>query len=81
MAGNSRGFWVGDPCKPDGEPCEGGDECCGGYCTQDASGKLVCGKVKQGCAQEFDKCVVSTDCCDYPTFQCVNGHCARWKIN
>jgi hypothetical protein len=81
MAGNSRGFWVIDPCKPDGEACEGGDECCGGFCVQSAStGKLVCGKVASGCAKEFDKCAQPTDCCDYPKFSCINGFCARWKI-
>lgn len=80
MAGNSRGFWVIDPCKEDGEPCEGGDECCGGFCIKKPSGEKVCGKASSGCAQEFDKCVQSIDCCDYPKFQCVNGHCARWQI-
>jgi len=82
MAGNSRGFWVIDPCKEDGQPCEGGDECCGGYCVPvPGSTEMVCGKTAVGCAQEFDKCVQNTDCCDYPTFQCVNGHCARWGID
>jgi len=82
LAGNTRGFWVADPCKPDGQPCEGGDECCGGYCTQQGgTGPLLCGKALVGCAKEFDKCVQHTDCCDYPKFQCVNGHCARWQIN
>jgi hypothetical protein len=82
LAGNTRGFWVADPCKPDGQPFEGGDECCGGYCTQQGgTGPLVCGKALVGCAKEFDKCVQATDCCDYPKFQCVNGHCARWQIN
>jgi hypothetical protein len=80
MAGNSRGFWVVDPCKQDGQPCEGGDECCGGYCTQSSTGALVCGTASAGCSKEFDKCAQSTDCCDYPKFYCVNGHCARWKI-
>lgn len=80
LAGNSRGFWVVDPCKPDGQPCQGGDECCGGYCGKDASGKMVCGKSATGCAQEFDKCTQSIDCCDYPKYQCVNGHCALWRI-
>lgn len=81
MAGNSRGFWVADPCKQDGQPCEGGDECCGGYCTQSpTSGSLVCGQVKIGCSKEHDKCQQSVDCCDYPQFVCVNGYCARWKV-
>jgi len=82
MAGNSRGFWVVDPCKPDGQPCQGGDECCNGYCSKDPkSGKLVCGKFGSKCAKEYDKCKQSVDCCDYPKVVCINGYCARWKIN
>ena len=81
-AGNSRGFWVVDPCKPDGKPCQGGDECCNGFCSKDpATGKLVCGKFGSKCAKEYDKCKQSVDCCDYPKIICVNGYCARWKIN
>ncbi|MGH7295171.1 MAG: hypothetical protein ACRELB_09570, partial [Polyangiaceae bacterium] len=32
LAGNSRGFWVLDPCKADGQTCQSGDQCCNGYC-------------------------------------------------
>ena len=82
LAGNTRGFWVADPCKADGASCEAGDECCGGFCSQQSgSGKLVCGQAKPGCAAEFDKCEKDADCCDTPTFKCVNGKCARWTIN
>lgn len=82
LAGNTRGFWVADPCKPDGESCEAGDECCGGFCSQEnGSGPLVCGKAKAGCADEYEKCEKDADCCDTPAFKCVNGKCARWTIN
>ncbi len=82
MAGNSRGFWVADPCKADGQSCEGGDECCGGFCSQaPGAASPVCGATTTGCAKEFDKCTQSPDCCDYPKYQCVNGHCARWTID
>ena len=82
LAGNSRGFWVVDPCKPDGQPCQGGDECCNGYCSKNpATGKLVCGKFGSTCAKEYDKCTQSVDCCDYPKIVCVNGYCTRWQIN
>ena len=82
MAGNSRGFWVVDPCKPDGQPCQGGDECCNGFCSKDPkTGKLVCGKFGSKCAKEYDKCTQSVDCCDYPKIVCINGYCARWQIN
>ena len=32
LAGNSRGYWVVDPCHVDLTSCETGDECCGGFC-------------------------------------------------
>jgi len=79
-AGNMRGFWVLDPCKPDGETCESGDECCGGYCRQiiqDGNIVQVCVPPPEGCANEFEVCVVAADCCDAPAgAECINGHCA-----
>ena len=76
LAGNSRGFWVVDPCRPDGQSCETGDECCGGYC-QPSDGGLVCTMNKPKCAQEFEKCTIDADCCGGgQTLQCINGRCA-----
>ncbi|HVH44889.1 MAG TPA: hypothetical protein VM925_21195 [Labilithrix sp.] len=78
-AGNSRGFWVVDPCKANGQGCETGDECCNGFCRKDAtSGALVCQDKPPGgqCSQEFEKCTVDADCCD-PKFQCIAGKCTR----
>ncbi|HEY6880183.1 MAG TPA: hypothetical protein VI299_19300, partial [Polyangiales bacterium] len=75
FAGNSRGFWALAVCKADGERCEGGDECCGGYCTV-ATEFGVCGSSPpEMCAQEFDKCNVSADCCD-DRLSCIAGHCS-----
>lgn len=76
LAGNSRGFWVVDPCKSDGNSCETGDECCGGFCRPNQAGALVCSNVVPQCAQEFEKCSVSADCCNSPSLQCINGRCA-----
>ncbi|MCW5831382.1 MAG: PD40 domain-containing protein [Labilithrix sp.] len=76
LAGNSRGYWVVDPCKADGNACETGDECCGGFCRPNQSGALVCSNVVPTCAQEFEKCASSADCCNSPSFQCINGRCA-----
>ncbi len=73
LAGNSRGFWVVDPCKPTGISCESGDECCGGYC-QPSDGGLVCSPNKPPCAMEFDKCATDGDCCT--GLICINGRCA-----
>jgi hypothetical protein len=77
-AGNMRGFWVVDPCKPDGGSCETGDECCGGFCRPDASGALVCGGKTSGCSHEFEKCTETSDCCDAALgYECLNGFCAK----
>jgi hypothetical protein len=75
LAGNSRGFWVLDPCKPDGQTCSSGDQCCNGYCEPSPDGGgLVCGNVTPGCSGVSDKCATPTDCCD-STNLCVNGYC------
>lgn len=76
-AGNSRGFWVVDPCKQGGQTCETGDECCNGFCRKDSNGALVCMDKPSGqCSQEFEKCTVDADCCD-PKFKCIAGKCTR----
>jgi hypothetical protein len=81
-AGNMRGFWVVDPCHPDGASCETGDECCNGYCRPDgATGKLVCGGKPNGCAQEYEKCAKTSDCCGATVgFACINGFCASPQV-
>lgn len=76
LAGNSRGFWVLDPCKSDGTSCESGDECCDGYCKPDASGKLVCSNKPpmSMCSAVGDKCTSAADCCN-TTNVCIGGFC------
>lgn len=79
LAGNSRGFWVLDPCKPTGETCATGDECCDGYCQPvGENGALVCSDIPPDsmCSQPQEKCETSADCCD-PTNICVNGFCTQ----
>jgi hypothetical protein len=66
---------VVDPCKPDGNTCETGDECCGGFCRP-GDGGLVCTATMPMCANEFEKCMKDSDCCNAPSLQCVNGRCA-----
>ena len=62
LAGNSRGFWVVDPCKADGTRCETGDECCGGYC-EDTDGGFVCTNLPPTCSSIGEKCTTTSDCC------------------
>jgi hypothetical protein len=80
LAGNSRGFWVLEPCRPDGEGCGTGDQCCNGYCTPNPNGgppELVCGDTPQNgtCANLGDKCSATTPCCK-PNETCLNGFCS-----
>jgi hypothetical protein len=78
LAGNSRGFWVLDPCKQDGQSCQSGDQCCNGYCEPNGDGgALVCSQPpSNNCAGLQDKCTPTIPCCD-PTNQCINGFCAQ----
>lgn len=79
--GNMRAFWALDPCHPNGDSCESGDECCGGYCRQvsqpDGATGFACSDKPVGCAQELEKCTTAADCCGAATgVDCINGHCA-----
>jgi hypothetical protein len=81
-AGNSRGFWVVDPCKSDGQSCETGDECCNGFCRNAGpGGALICQKpTTPTCSQEFEKCTTDADCCTFPTDVCIANRCAKKVI-
>lgn len=80
-AGNMRAFAALDPCKPDGETCESGADCCGGFCQPngetDPNGNpvTVCGMKTSGCSAIDEACTTAGDCCD-PGALCINGHCA-----
>jgi hypothetical protein len=83
LAGNSRGFWVLDPCRADGATCDTGDQCCNGYCEPNGTdGTLVCSNTPPGgnCSAPQEKCTTAADCCD-PTNVCINGFCAQKGVN
>jgi hypothetical protein len=74
-AGNSRGYWSVGVCLQDGQSCQTGDQCCGGYC-QDVDGGLVCSSQKPECAALYDKCATDSDCCTTQSdIHCVNMIC------
>jgi hypothetical protein len=76
LAGNSRGYWVVDPCLKSGSSCLTGDQCCGGYCS-DVDGGLVCSDQPPACSTEFDKCTQTSDCCGAAQgMECIGGRCA-----
>ncbi len=80
-AGNMRAFAALDPCKQDGDTCESGADCCGGFCRPngmvDGMGNaiLTCGPPNGGCSHTDEACTTAGDCCD-TTQLCINGHCA-----
>jgi hypothetical protein len=79
LAGNSRGYWVVDPCHVGGTGCLTGDECCGGYCEAASDGGgLECTSQMPTCSQEFEKCTTSADCCGAGQgIQCINMLCSQ----
>ncbi len=84
LAGNSRGFWVLDPCLGNGSGCTSGDQCCNGFCepagadagTTDGGSGLVCQNMPPNamCSPQGDHCTSSSDCCD-STDICSGGFC------
>jgi hypothetical protein len=83
VAGNSRGFWVLNPCKADGMSCMSGDECCNGYCEPSGpGGSLVCANTapNNSCSMVQEKCTTAADCCN-STNRCINGFCAQLAVN
>ncbi|MGD0526489.1 MAG: hypothetical protein ABSE49_15180 [Polyangiaceae bacterium] len=77
LAGNSRGYWVVNPCQANGTSCQSGDECCGGYCEA-TEGGLVCSAQPPACSQILDKCTQNTDCCGANLgVVCINGFCSE----
>ncbi|GMU63233.1 MAG: hypothetical protein AMXMBFR34_49960 [Myxococcaceae bacterium] len=77
LAGNSRGYWSLEPCQADGEGCESGDQCCGGYCRGiEAGAPPQCQSSGGGCAREFERCTTDNDCCGFGEgAACVNQRC------
>jgi hypothetical protein len=78
LAGNARGFWVLDPCRPDGQSCASGDQCCNGYCEPgggDAGLECTNTPPNAQCSQPQEHCDTAADCCE-STNVCVNGFCA-----
>jgi hypothetical protein len=71
---NISAYWAPRPCRPDGESCSVGSECCGGDCRPNASGALVCAPPPiERCRTENQTCASSADCCTGLT--CLNNVC------
>jgi len=70
---NERPQFTVNPCKPLGQSCENGYDCCDGYCRM-ADGGLICQQKGNECAQQGDKCGSDGDCCT--GLRCIGGFCS-----
>lgn len=70
---NERPQFTVNPCKPLGDSCENGYDCCDGYCRASGDGGLTCQQKGNECSQQGDKCTTSADCCNGLT--CIGGFC------
>jgi hypothetical protein len=77
-AGNARGYWSVEACRADGQTCQTGDQCCGGYCQPEADGgALVCSSQMPSCSGQYEKCSTTSDCCGAAQgVTCVNNICS-----
>lgn len=73
-ATNERPQFSVPPCKPLGDTCENGYDCCDGFCRAGDAGGLVCQK-PAGCARTGERCGSKADCCDQA--ECVGGVCTN----
>jgi hypothetical protein len=77
---NTRGYWALSPCEANGQPCQTGTDCCGGFCdTPPDGGPPVCENQPSGsCSQNGDKCATTADCCNAGKgVVCINAVCSE----
>jgi len=69
---NMRGYWALDPCKPNGQVCSTGSECCNQNCDEG-----ICKDPDPNeCADTGNACSDAVKCCD-PLAVCINGFCSE----
>ncbi|MET0389115.1 MAG: hypothetical protein ABW321_24290 [Polyangiales bacterium] len=85
--GNHRAFAALDPCKRDGDACNSGIDCCGGFCyfdnvpEENVEPVGSCSPKMLACAKVDERCRVDADCCKEDTsgepHRCIAGFCAE----
>jgi hypothetical protein len=71
---NISAYWAPRPCRPDGETCSVGSECCGGDCRPDSTGALVCAPPPDDrCRERYETCSTDGDCCE--GLSCIANVC------
>jgi hypothetical protein len=76
---NMRAFGALPPCKPDGQSCESGSDCCNGFCRQAAgansSAGAVCVPPPMNTCSLTDEPCDPAKCCN-ATDICINHRCS-----
>ncbi len=74
---NMRGELALGPCQENGAECNGGFECCGGFCYDPEGGdNPVCNEGSGGdCSEIGDSCELDAACCDEAA-KCIGGFCS-----
>ncbi len=73
---NISAFWAPRACRPDGDACSVGSECCGGDCRPDAGGALVCSPPPpERCRNDGETCTTDADCCAGMGLSCIGNVC------
>ncbi|AKT42741.1 hypothetical protein [Chondromyces crocatus] len=73
---SENAYYALDPCKPDGESCQDGSDCCNGQCVDNPGGDgKICGEPEPGtCAELGNSCETAADCCD-TLAKCIDNFC------
>jgi hypothetical protein len=74
---NISAYWAPRPCRPDGESCGVGSECCGGDCRTPAGGGApVCSPPPpERCRRDGETCSTDADCCPGSGLTCYLNVC------
>jgi hypothetical protein len=77
QSANISAYWAPRPCRPDGELCSVGSECCGGDCRPPAGGgEPVCSPPPPDrCRVAGETCSTDADCCEGMSLTCLGHVC------
>lgn len=56
-------LWAPPPCRPNGDRCTTGADCCSGECAPDEEGNPTCRSPSMGCRARGASCSMNSDCC------------------
>jgi hypothetical protein len=75
---NIAAYWAPRACRPDGESCSVGSECCGGECDLGPGGAFVCAPPPpERCREEGETCTTDGDCCGTGELSCELNVCTQ----